>query len=360
MRHPRRNEVFRDVGSEEHEPDDPGFIEITRIAFEPDSALLLSTDGLSDQVTSTEIRAAVERNAGRPEAAVDELIEAANRAGGKDNVTVVVVEGEQFTAPETTSPEPHRRRGLPGSRLAWFALGLIAALAGAWFSRPLWVPPPVTIAPRVLTAGNGGRFATIAAALAEARPGDTIEVAGGEYREQVRLKDGVSLRSRPPREAILRAAAMSTGPAVVADAVKGARITGFRILADPQIPLSAGIVLDNSEVEVDDNEISGAGIGIEIRGSAGPVLRGNAIRDCTAEGVLIMGPSVPWISHNTIQRNKGAGLAARGGAKPLLVGNVFEKNVLELPPEMMDTVRERNFVLDAAAARRPAPRGKKE
>ena len=48
---------------------------------------------------SPQIRAAVERNAGNPEVAVRELIEAANRAGGKDNVTVLVVEGEQFTAP---------------------------------------------------------------------------------------------------------------------------------------------------------------------------------------------------------------------------------------------------------------------
>ena len=31
MRHPRRNEVFRDVGSEEHAPDDPDFIEVQRI-----------------------------------------------------------------------------------------------------------------------------------------------------------------------------------------------------------------------------------------------------------------------------------------------------------------------------------------
>src|ERR1017187_1922138 len=31
MRHPRRNEVFRDVGSEEHAPDDADFIEIQRI-----------------------------------------------------------------------------------------------------------------------------------------------------------------------------------------------------------------------------------------------------------------------------------------------------------------------------------------
>src|SRR5579872_2038187 len=87
MKHPRRNEVFRDVGSEEHTPDDPDFIEVRRIPFEPDSALVLCSDGLSDQVASAEIREAVERNAGDPRKAVRELIEAANRAGGKDNVT---------------------------------------------------------------------------------------------------------------------------------------------------------------------------------------------------------------------------------------------------------------------------------
>ena len=37
MRHPRRNEVFRDVGSEEHAPDDADFIEVQRIPFEPDA-----------------------------------------------------------------------------------------------------------------------------------------------------------------------------------------------------------------------------------------------------------------------------------------------------------------------------------
>src|SRR4051812_21673937 len=99
MRHPRRNEVFRDVGSEEHSPDDPGFIEIKRIPFDGASALLLCSDGLSDQVSSAEIRTAVERSAGDPDRAVRELIAKANAAGGKDNVTVVIVEGEQFAAP---------------------------------------------------------------------------------------------------------------------------------------------------------------------------------------------------------------------------------------------------------------------
>jgi hypothetical protein len=136
---------------------------------------------------------------------------------------------------------------------------------------------------------------------------------------------------------------MSNGPAVIAEGVKGARLSGFRILADAAMPLSTGILLRDSVVEIDDVEVKGAGIGIEIRGSTSPVLRANAIRDCLGEGVLILGPGAPWLSHNLIQANKGAGVAARDGAKPSLLGNVFDRNVLE--PPATDSVKELNFFL---------------
>ena len=64
----------------------------------------------------------MERHAGNPEAAVRELIAAANRAGGKDNVTVLVVEGEQFTQPAACC----RRKLRPApwiSRALLFAAG---------------------------------------------------------------------------------------------------------------------------------------------------------------------------------------------------------------------------------------------
>jgi PPM family protein phosphatase len=350
MRHPRRNEVFRDVGSAEHEPNDADFIEVRRFPFESDCALLLCSDGLSDLVTSQEIRRAVEGHATDPEAAVRELIEDANQAGGKDNVTVAIIEGEQFAAPVLGEVKP--AAGIWASRPALFLYGMLVVLAAGWWSRGYWQPPPVVITPRVLTAGQGAPFATIQAALAEARRGDTVEVVGGEYREQVRLKNGVALRSRVPREAILRAVPVGSGPAVSAEGVTGARISGFRILADAQMPLSAGIVLVNSQVEMDDLEVSGAAIGIEIRGAASPVLRASAIHDCTGEGILISGASTPWLSHNAIQRNGRAGIAAHDGAHPLLVGNVFEKNPVDLLPDVnMDTVRERNFFLDAKPPR---------
>jgi len=359
MRHPRRNEVFRDVGSEEHAPYDEGFIEVERIPFDPSSALLLCSDGLSDQVGSLVIRQTVERNAGNPEEAVRQLIGAANAAGGKDNVTVVLVEGAEFAAPAIAEPRSgNSAMSRPVLSALWFAAGLAVAAAGAWFSRSLWIPAPVVLKPETLLVGQGTAYPSIAAALAAARAGDTVEVAAGEYNEQVHLASGVTLRSRVPREAVLRAAPMAGGAAVVADNVTGARFSGFRILAARDLPIPIGILLDNSQVEVDDVEVEGAGIGVEIRGVRSPALRANSIHDCTNEGVLILGESQAWISHNDIRRNKGAGLAARDGARPALAGNVFEKNAVEVPAEMAAAVKEQNLILDApAAGRRPGTPG---
>jgi parallel beta-helix repeat protein len=345
MRHPRRNEVFRDVGSEAHEPDDPDFIEIVRFPFEPDSALLLCSDGLSDQVASADIRAAVARNAGHPEKAARELVEAANRAGGKDNVTVAIVEGEQFLGDPVAAPVPaeSRRTWLPW--ILALAIGAGLGFAAAKFLRKP-PPPPQPVEPRVLAVGLGQAYTEIGPAMAQARAGDTVEVAAGEYREQVTLKNGVTLRSRVPLEAVLRAAPLSTGPAVIADGVQGARLRGFRIQADTQAPLSAAIVLTSSEVEVYDSEISGAGIGIELRGAGSVSLVGNTVRECTAEGVLVSGSSTPWVSHNAFRRNKGPGVAAREGARPSMVDNIFEKNGIDVPADMLDAVRAHNVLLD--------------
>jgi nitrous oxidase accessory protein NosD len=208
--------------------------------------------------------------------------------------------------------------------------------------------------PAVLAVGQGAKFATIASALDAAQPGDTVEVSG-EYAEQVRLKSGVTLHSRVPYESVLRAPALSRGPAVIAGNVTAARFSGFRIVADRQQPLATGIELANSEVEVSEVEVQGAGVGIEIRGSASVRLVASTIEDCLAEGVLISGTSAPWISHNLIRRNKGAAVAAREGAQPVLDGNVFEKGTLDLPPDILNTARERNLLLDIRPIRAAPP-----
>ncbi len=111
MTHPRRNEVFRDVGSQVRTPDEEDFIEIRRVPFEPDAALLLCSDGLSDAIPSATILEIVERNAGQRERAASELIRTATQTG-RDNVSVVLVEGEQFgkasASPLGNKPNPRR------------------------------------------------------------------------------------------------------------------------------------------------------------------------------------------------------------------------------------------------------------
>ncbi len=77
-------------------PDDPEFIETKTVLFRPDAALLLSSDGLSDVLTSAEIGAILERYDGAPEKTAQSLVEAANAAGGNDNVSVVFVPGPEF------------------------------------------------------------------------------------------------------------------------------------------------------------------------------------------------------------------------------------------------------------------------
>jgi serine/threonine protein phosphatase PrpC len=82
MHHPNRNEVFRDVGSAEHSPSDPDFIDIYEFRMPPDGALLLCSDGLTDLLTSHEILSLYRRYKRDLRYFVEELVAAANEAGG--------------------------------------------------------------------------------------------------------------------------------------------------------------------------------------------------------------------------------------------------------------------------------------
>jgi PPM family protein phosphatase len=361
MRHPRRNEVYRDVGSEEHTPDDPDFIELQRIRFEPDSALLLCSDGLSDQVTSAEILHTVQANAGHPYSAVHELIDAANRAGGKDNVSVVIVEGEQFSlAAQRAAGAVSRPPTLVAARPAIFVYGLLCGVALLWLGLRQFGLLNLTAAPvkrpaQTLTISPGG---TIAEVLQKAQPGDIVEVPSGEYREQIRLKDGVTLRGRLTDVPVLRADPDAAGPAIVADGVHGAHVTGFRILADKKTPLAVGVQIADSDLELQDTTIKGAATGIVIGGHSAPVLRADTIEDCLETAIRISGDSAPQLRHNTILRN-AHGVVVEAPARPALDGNTFGDNggeQLTLPPGMdRDTIMKLNLFLPA----QPRARGRR-
>src|SRR4030095_12510922 len=151
MRHPRRNEVYRDVGSEEHDPSDLDFIDVYETPFEPDAALLLCSDGLTDAIESTTIRETVAELAGQPDRVVDTLIDAANAAGGKDNITVVYVEGERFAeARRSAVPAKPRRPARVGLISALTAAVVLVAAFAALRLRPDWRASLMRLLPGVL------------------------------------------------------------------------------------------------------------------------------------------------------------------------------------------------------------------
>ncbi len=351
MRHPRRNEVYRDVGSDPHGVGDPEFIEIDTVPFEADAALLLCSDGLSDLVPSAAIARLMDRHAGDPNGAAHALIAAANDAGGKDNVTVVCVEGERF-AEHARGPDQvqagaavgmERRRGWWGRAArsaAWVALGVASALvlplavAAALQTVPdlvKWLPGPpslggvTTSIEQIVRPGE-----SIAAAITRAMPGSQVLVEPGEYREQLRLREGVRVVSRVPRGATLRlpAGAGETEAAVVATGLTAGNFVGFRIVGDAATPLGTGLAVDDAALSVVDVEITGATTIAILLTGRGASLVGLDVHDNPGAGVVIRAGATPRVVNSSFARNGTperaiAALRIEDRARPELTGNVF-------------------------------------
>jgi PPM family protein phosphatase len=323
IRHPRRNEVFRDVGAERHAPDDSEFIDVIEEPFEADSAFLLCSDGLTDVVRRAGMLGAIRRDAGNPAAVVDALIELAN-ANSKDNVTAVYLEGPKFAATaraESGEPAPPARGRI--SRLAWPAACLL--LAGA-LAYTLWTrrEPP---APRRILAGNG---VTMAQALAQARPGDLIDIAPGTYAERVKLTSGVDLIAQTPGSAIVQ----FETPVVEARGVSNARIIGLKLA--PSGGHAAAIEIDGSAVQMLNLEISGApGAALRFSGRSMGLLAGSYLHHNAGPGVEIADTAEPRITGNFFA-SSGAGardpqpsVLLRTSAQPVIRGNWFADTGVE-------------------------------
>lgn len=115
MKHPQRNVIGRDVGSQFLESSGNDYIEVESFPLIPNSILLLCSDGLCDMITSEQMKAELGKTLPVKDK-VNNLIKEANKAGGKDNVTVVLVESinpeciisdEKDVEEELIQPEVH-------------------------------------------------------------------------------------------------------------------------------------------------------------------------------------------------------------------------------------------------------------
>jgi len=108
--HPHRNVLIRSLGTEPKVD-----IEALDLGLLDGDQVLICSDGLTDMVTEGQITAILDIARGAPQDAAERLVRAANRAGGIDNITAIVLEAqpgepeEGTVAPAVASAEPARR-----------------------------------------------------------------------------------------------------------------------------------------------------------------------------------------------------------------------------------------------------------
>ena len=96
--HPHRSVITRAVGTEASVE-----VDVETIQPEPGDLYILCSDGLTDMVPDAPIARVVADARAEPEAVARELVAAANRAGGIDNITVVAFEIEDGDPPARTA-----------------------------------------------------------------------------------------------------------------------------------------------------------------------------------------------------------------------------------------------------------------
>jgi PPM family protein phosphatase len=380
MRHPRRHEVFRDVGTALRDKDEQEFVDVIEEPLEPDAAILVCSDGLSDMVPGATIAQIVRQHAGTPERVVEALVTAANDAGGRDNVTVVygemplfaervrhaapAVAGAVPAAPDPATPvEPGRvRRGaraILSSRVTWFATGAVAGVIGALALTAYVATTQVRATETLVVAADGSaQFTTIAAALAESRAGDIVRVEPGVYRERLELGDGVELAARVPGTVTVVSPGGAGIPALSVSGTLGVRVTGINISTETQVDVGVRVTAPSATLDL--VEITGPirtaielapGSAVTVRGSrivvAGTIL---ALRDeehATIQNSILVrsgGPGDPALSiapaaHLALRGNVFSGFGGEivAGAAPaqraeLLAGNVVVPIERPAPP----------------------------
>jgi serine/threonine protein phosphatase PrpC len=85
--HPQRNMIYRFLGQK-----GPAHIDIFHETLQPGDFILLCSDGFWEMVRSTRRKITSIEKAADPQSACEKLVNAANEAGGEDNISVVVVQ----------------------------------------------------------------------------------------------------------------------------------------------------------------------------------------------------------------------------------------------------------------------------
>jgi len=260
MKHPRRSQIRRWLGSTLHRIDDDDFLDFGLESFLPGDNLLLCSDGLTDMITRQEITDLL-TTAQPLHKKGQALVAAANKAGGHDNITVVLVLYPALAPTEPplvqevppistfeALPEPEIRSGeattdvVESQKLVkvatWWkylvgaVVGILISVAGSlWFFNPGLLTSP---APNTPTDSTTEQIKQLKIQLDSLGAGDTLRLGVFDTLslvETIRLPDSVWVAGggvviRPATDSSLVAFSVPIGGWVHFDSV---RVSGFEV-----------------------------------------------------------------------------------------------------------------------------------
>lgn len=137
MKHLKRNEINKALGFGRDIENQDDYIETGSSPFLPGDMLLLCSDGLTDMVNKDAITSVLMGQASLEDKA-KQLIDLANKNGGKDNITVVLVQNDSASSWQATPPASTIHSGAEKKKV------LTKPQPGLSENRPVPIAPPVS------------------------------------------------------------------------------------------------------------------------------------------------------------------------------------------------------------------------
>jgi serine/threonine protein phosphatase PrpC len=265
MQHPKRNEINKALGFHATLTNEKNYIETGQSPFLPGDVLLLCSDGLTDMVDKQEITSIISGDADLA-AKCRSLIDTANRNGGRDNVTVVLVHNykkpqqPQATMPVTNSVKPENTAAaepkqqplpppvapvLPAAEhknhtgiitlLSVLCLVFLAAAGWFWWQAQQQKPQPVTQAVTPVKKQRNAQEQKLQDTINSLK-GDTLSITAATFGQPVSLSDTLKINKDTllmKGNLVLQRNTSYTGPAIVLGpackliVLNGVTINGF-------------------------------------------------------------------------------------------------------------------------------------
>lgn len=221
MQHPKRNEINKAIGFSDQIATDESYIETGQSPFLPGDLLLLCSDGLTDMVNRQDITTLLLQGDTLAKKAGN-LIALANENGGRDNITVVLLQNnkapqkviptrpdftqqphaaagaennEAIRTPESPAPETHAapKRNYWFTALVILCLILLGTTVFLYLQNPHTTDTVSTLSPSPKQKVRNSQEQLLQDAFDHAL-GDTLVLSDSIFKSPVLISDTLSLR----------------------------------------------------------------------------------------------------------------------------------------------------------------------